>query len=105
MTRIVEKHASADGGDRSRRQPLFWVSREAARRALIALHAAAAVAVLIELIFPFGDDGHAVERVHALDFWASYAIYGFIACVVLVLLGRVLRRLVMRDERYYGDQG
>ena len=83
--------------------PLFWVTRRGARIALIALHIAAAIAVLIEIVRPFAEDAHAVERVHALDFPASYAIYGFIACVVLVLLGRVLRRLVRRDEDYYGD--
>jgi len=41
--------------------------------------------------------------VDALDFIASYAIYGFVACVLLVLLGIVLRKLVMRDENYYRD--
>ena len=73
------------------------------RTALIALHAAALVAVAIEFFHPFPEEAHAVERVHALDFTASYAVYGFIACVLLVLLGIVLRRLVMRGENYYGD--
>lgn len=83
--------------------PLFWVTRKGARIALIALHVAALIAVAIEFIFPFPEDGHAVERVHALDFPASYAIYGFVACVILVLLGIVLRRIVMRDEDYYRE--
>lgn len=30
-----------------------------------------------------------------------YAIYGFVACVLLVLLAKVLRKLIMRDEDYY----
>ena len=30
-----------------------------------------------------------------------YAIYGFVACVILVMLARELRKLVMRDEDYY----
>lgn len=85
-------------------RPLYWVTREAARRALIALHVVAILTVLVELIVPFGGDGHGVERVHALDFPGSYALYGFVACVLLVLLGRVLRRLVMRDEDYYGGE-
>lgn len=93
-------HAAPQDG-----RPLYWVTREAARRALIALHAVALLVVLIELIVPFSADGHGVERVHALDFPASYAIYGFVACVVLVLLGRVLRRGVMRDEHYYRGEG
>ncbi len=80
---------------------LFWVSRTGARVALIALHAAALIVVLIELLWPFPADSHAVERIHALDFLASYAVYGFVSCVILVLLGLVLRRLVMRNEHYY----
>ena len=32
-----------------------------------------------------------------------YALYGFVACVLLVLLAAEMRKLVMRDEDYYGD--
>lgn len=84
-------------------KPLFWVSKRAARTVLIALHAVAFFAVLMEWIWPFDPDAHAVERVHALDFTGSYAIYGFVSCVILVLLGLILRRLVMRPETYYPD--
>lgn len=81
----------------------FWVTRRGARVALIAAHLAAAAVLLAELIHPLSRDGHDVERVPALEFFGSYALYGFVGCCVLVLLGRVLRRLVMRDERYYGE--
>jgi hypothetical protein len=104
MTQLDEKDQSMPPATQKNR-PLYWVTREAARRALIALHAIALLVVLIELAIPFGVDGHGVERVHALASPASYAIYGFVACVVLVLVGRALRRVVMRDERYYRDEG
>lgn len=33
-----------------------------------------------------------------------YAIYGFVACVILVLVSKyILRPLAMRDEKYYDD--
>jgi hypothetical protein len=35
------------------------------------------------------------------EFPGFYAIYGFVACVILVMLARELRKLVMRDEDYY----
>ena len=35
------------------------------------------------------------------SFPGFYAIYGFVACVVLVLLARELRKWVMRNEDYY----
>jgi len=79
----------------------FRATGNGARTALIALHAAALAAVLAEWLYPLSRDAHGVERVPALDFFASYAVFGFVACVILVLLGIVLRRLVMRSEDYY----
>ena len=32
---------------------------------------------------------------------AFYCLYGFAACVVLVLIATQMRKLVMRDEEYY----
>ena len=34
-----------------------------------------------------------------------HALYGFVACVVLVLIATQMRRLLMRDEDYYEDNG
>lgn len=81
----------------------FWVTPRAARIALIAVHVAAFVSVLVEFAVPFPAAGYAVKRVEALDFAGSYAAYGFVSCVLLVLLGKVLRRGVMRRESYYGS--
>jgi hypothetical protein len=33
--------------------------------------------------------------------WGFYAIYGFVACVILVLVAKEMRKVVMRDEDYY----
>ncbi len=33
-----------------------------------------------------------------------YALYGFVACVVLVVLAKLMRKVVMRDENYYRDR-
>jgi hypothetical protein len=81
----------------------FWVTRRGARIALLALHVAALAAVVLEIVVPFTKDPHAIERLPALDFLASYAVYGFVACVILVLLGLVLRRAVMRNEGFYEE--
>ncbi|MEX1107337.1 MAG: hypothetical protein WEC00_00360 [Dongiaceae bacterium] len=32
-----------------------------------------------------------------------YALYGFVACVLLVLIAKALRRILMRPEDYYDD--
>lgn len=33
-----------------------------------------------------------------------YGIYGFLICVVLVFAVKLLRKILRRDENYYGDQ-
>ena len=51
----------------------------------------------------------AVVHRHAVHPWESFfgfhAFYGFLACVLLVLLAREMRKLVMREERYYEEPG
>ena len=47
-----------------------------------------------------------VERHHDHPWEALfgfYAIYGFVACVVLVLVAKEMRKLVMRSEDYYDE--
>lgn len=34
---------------------------------------------------------------------AFYAIYGFVACVVLVVVAKMMRKVVMREEDYYDE--
>jgi len=34
---------------------------------------------------------------------AFYAIYGFVACVVLVVVAKKMRNIVMRKEDYYDE--
>ena len=67
------------------------------RRLLYALHALCAILLLADFAF----DRHAEHPVEAL--WGFYALYGFVACVTLVLLAKGLRRMVVRREDHYGD--
>jgi len=88
----------------SGRSTPFWLTRRGAMIAVVATHVTAALTVLAEFIRPVSaSGGYAVKRVAALDFVASFAVYGFTACVLLVLLGIALRKLVMRDEDHYRD--
>jgi len=34
---------------------------------------------------------------------AFYALYGFIACVVLVVIAKEMRKVIMRKEDYYDE--
>lgn len=46
-------------------------------------------------------DGHVHYEFEG--WFAAYGIYGFVACVGLVLAAKELRKFVKRDEDYYGD--
>ena len=37
--------------------------------------------------------------------WGFYAGYGFVACVLLVLIAKEMRKLLMRREDYYDGDG
>ena len=44
---------------------------------------------------------------HVVHDWEGfpgfYALYGFVACVLLVLIAKEMRKLLMRGEDYYYD--
>jgi len=83
------------------------------KRLLWVFYAVCAAVVAVEFVRPLGGhDGDGAEEVHALaerssslEFLGSFAVYGFIACVALVLMGKGLRFLTMRSEDFYDDNG
>jgi hypothetical protein len=44
---------------------------------------------------------HKHEEVAFADGFAFYALFGFVACVALVLTAKALRRVLKRPEDYY----
>ncbi len=44
---------------------------------------------------------HKHEDFAFAQWYAFYGIFGFVACVVLVIAAKGLRRIVMRSEDYY----
>lgn len=64
-------------------------------RLVYALYAIGALLFLADLIY--------LKHPHfAPEGWFGfYAIYGFVACVLLVLIAKQLRRLLMRPEDHY----
>ena len=39
------------------------------------------------------------------NLWGFYAIYGFVGCVILVLVATWMRSFIMRPQDYYDDEG
>lgn len=47
-------------------------------------------------------DRHASDHLHPWEkLWGFYPMYGFVGCVVLVLIAKQMRKFLMRDEHYY----
>ncbi len=53
------------------------------------------------LLIDFIYHRHVIHAWEAL--WGFYGLFGFIACVTLVLVAKELRKLLMRREDYYDD--
>jgi len=65
------------------------------RRVLYALYTCCAALLVIDFLY------HR-HSMHPWDsWWGFYAGYGFLGCVLLVLIAKLLRKLVKRPEDYY----
>ncbi len=68
------------------------------KRLLIIFFIASTVVILIDLVY----HRHTVFAWE--DYFGFYAVFGFVACVVLVIVSKyILRPLTMRKEEYYDD--
>ena len=68
---------------------------ENVRRVLWLLYGAALLVLLLDLVV----HRHSVHPWEWLPFF--YPVYGFVGCVVLVLVAKWMRRLIMRPREYY----
>ena len=65
------------------------------KRLLRVLYVVCAGLVLIDFV-------HHRHVAHSWEnLWGFYAVYGFVACVALVLIAKEMRKLLMRSEDYY----
>ncbi|NOX32965.1 MAG: hypothetical protein GXP56_04410 [Deltaproteobacteria bacterium] len=63
--------------------------------------------LILDIVYIFLSNAHVIHR-HVNykweEFWGFYAFFGFVACVILVLVSKyVLRPLVKRKEDYYDN--
>ena len=67
------------------------------RRVIHALYALCGLTLLLDFV---------VERYvhHPWEaLWGFYCLYGFVACVLLVLVAKEMRKVLMRKEDYYDE--
>ena len=65
------------------------------KRLLWVFYAVCAVLLLLDVV-------HHRHMIHSWEhLWGFYGIFGFLACVALVLIAKELRKILMRTEDYY----
>ncbi|MBY5991209.1 hypothetical protein [Ferrimonas balearica] len=73
-----------------------WLERPGSvQKILYGLYACCAVLLALDFVIHRHVE-HAFERL-----WGFYPLYGFVGCVVLVLIAKWMRSFLMRDEDYY----
>lgn len=90
----TDQHVETSATDTKR----YWLDRkENVGKVVWAVYVACALLFAIDFMVPkHGDGPFQVER-----WYAFYGVYGFIACVALVLAAKQLRKVLMRGEDYY----
>ena len=79
------------------RQHIFDKPRNV-QRVLYGLYASCIILFCLDFLI----HRHSVHPWEGL--WGFYALYGFIACVALVLVAKGLRTILMRPENYYASE-
>jgi hypothetical protein len=76
-----------------------WFDKPAnVKKLLRGLYAICTTLVVLDFVI----HRHTVLRVEHV--WGFYAIYGFVACVSLVLTATQMRKVLLRDEDYYDGE-
>ena len=65
------------------------------KRLMQVFYAGCAILLLLDFVI----DRHVYHPFERL--WLFYPIYGFVGCVVLVIVAKWMRVVLMRDENYY----
>jgi uncharacterized membrane protein len=76
----------------------MWDKKQNVDRLLRVLYAVSAILVVVDF-FVHRHAEHPWEHVKTF-----YPLYGFVGIVILVLVAKVLRKLVMRPEDFYGAE-
>jgi hypothetical protein len=93
MSQSEDHRPQAAGGSG---EPVYWLdSRANVDKLVRRFYAVCVILLAIDVLVP-KHGAFAIE--HA---WGFYGLFGFIACVALVLTAKMLRRVLMRPEDYY----
>jgi len=76
----------------------YWLDKpDNVNRLVYVLYAVCAILILLDFLY------HKHVNFPFEGWFGFFSWFGFIACVALVLLAKKMRKIVKRDEDYYGD--
>ena len=74
----------------------YWLDKPRnVKTLLINLYVVCAILLLTDVFY------HKQANISQEESFGFYGIYGFVACVILVLVAKEMRRLLGREEDYY----
>lgn len=77
-------------------QRRYWLDHpENQRKVRVTLYAVCALLLALDFFI------HRHVEVAAERFWGFYPAFGFVACALLVLIAKEMRKVLMRKEDYY----
>ncbi|WP_022668913.1 hypothetical protein [Desulfospira joergensenii] len=80
---------------------------ENVKRLLKVFFSSVVVLLVLDIVYIILSEHHIIHRHVEYEwekYWGFYSFYGFVACVVLVLVSKyILRPLVKRKEDYYDN--
>lgn len=96
----IENHSPDEGNQSSKEEKHIFDNRENVKRLIKIFFSICFILFILDFIIhrhlSFEEGEFSVEE------WSGfYAVYGFVACVVLVLVAKQMRKLLMRREDYY----
>ena len=68
------------------------------KKVLLCLYVACAFLFSLDILY------HRHATLPFEEWLGFYGIYGFVACVLLVLAAKQIRKFISRSENYYGDR-
>ena len=80
-----------------RPEVISWIIRS--------LYIVCAILLIIDIfaVMHIGVERHIYHPLEKIP--GYYPIYGFVGCVILVLIAKEMRKVLMRKESYYDDMG
>jgi len=96
MTEKDNSHPESNASDQS------WLDKPSSVNLLIwGLVIVCVLTLVAQLVFPMFDEKHPAHFPGVEDIFGFHAVFGFVAFIVIVYVGRLLRIFVKRPEDYY----